>query len=60
MREIDAFEQAYKNGYERAEKDTTKKIVELIKHNGILAYGGYVIYDSTIEQIYKQCGMEVE
>lgn len=42
------------------EKDTAKEIIQWIKLNGTLQYGGYVIHDSTIEQMCKTYGIEVE
>ena len=45
---------------QQAVKDKAKEIIELIKRNGTLGYGGYVIHDSTIEQICKNAGVEVE
>lgn len=45
---------------QQAVKDTAKEIIKWIKRNGILEYGGYVIHDSTIEQICKKYGVEVE
>jgi hypothetical protein len=42
------------------QKDTAKEIIQWIKLNGILEYGGYVIHDSTIEQMCKKYGVEVE
>lgn len=44
----------------QAVKDTAKEIIKWIKLNGLLAYGGYVIHDSTIEQMCKKYGVEVE
>lgn len=44
----------------QTEKDTAKEIIKWIKRNGILEYGGYVIHDSTIEQMCKKYGVEVE
>ena len=44
----------------QAVKDTAKEIIKWIKLNGLLAYGGYVIYDSTIEQMCKKFCVEVE
>lgn len=44
----------------KAEKKAAKEIIQWIKLNGTLGYGGYVIHDSTIEQICKKCGVEVE
>ena len=45
---------------QQAVKDTAKEIIQWIKLNGILEYGGYVIHDSTIEQMCKKYGVEVE
>ena len=50
----------YKYAEEQAVKDTAKEIIKWIKRNGILEYGGYVIHDSTLEQIGKKYGVEVE
>lgn len=41
-------------------KNTAKEIIKWIKLNGLLEYGGYVIHDSTLEQIGKKYGVEVE
>lgn len=45
-------------GY-RKESDTAREIIEWIKRNGTLGYGGYVIHDSTIEQICKKYGVHL-
>lgn len=44
----------------QAVKDTAKEIIKWIKLNGLLEYGGYVIHDSTIEQMCKKFGVGVE
>jgi hypothetical protein len=44
----------------KTKSDTAKEIIKWIKLNGILEYGGYVIHDSTIEQMCKKYGVEVE
>ena len=44
----------------QAVKYTAKEIIQWIKRNGTLQYGGYVIHDSTIEQMCKKYGVEVE
>lgn len=41
-------------------KETAKEIIKWIKLNGTFGYGGYVIHDSTIEQMCKKYGVEVE
>lgn len=48
----------YNAGY-RKESDTAKEIIKLIKRNGTLGFGGYVIHDSTIEQICKKYGVDL-
>jgi hypothetical protein len=47
-----------KKGY-RKESDTAREIIEWIKRNGTLGYGGYVIHDSTIEQICKKYSVDL-
>ena len=37
-----------------------REIIKFIKLNGMLSYGGYVIHDSTIDQICKKYGVEVD
>lgn len=44
-------------GY-RKESDTARDIIKLIKRNGTLGFGGYIIHDSTVEQICKKYGIE--
>lgn len=56
----DAYESEFNKFLEQAEKDAAKEIIKWIKRNGILEYGGYVIHDSTIEQMCKKYGVEVE
>jgi hypothetical protein len=46
------------NGYRKG-SDTARDIIEWIKLNGTLGYGGYVIHDSTIEQICKKYGVDL-
>jgi hypothetical protein len=48
----------YNAGY-RKESDTARQIIEWIKRNGTLGYGGYVVHDSTIEQICKKYGVDL-
>ena len=48
-----------KDMIQQAVKDTAREILKTIKLNGTLGYGGYVIHDSTIEQIEKRYGLEV-
>lgn len=43
----------------KKESDTAREIIEWIKRNGTLGYGGYVIHDSTIEQICKKYGVDL-
>ena len=50
----------YDKGYEDGCKDAAKEVIQWIKRNGTLQYGGYVIHDSTIEQMCKKFGVEVE
>lgn len=47
-----------KAGY-RKESDTAREIIKWIKLNGTLGYGGYVIHDSTIEQMCKKYGVDL-
>ena len=55
---IDEYKQS--KAIEQAVKDTAKEILKTIKLNGTFGYGGYVIYDSTIERIAERYGVEVE
>ena len=43
----------------KKESDTAREIIEWIKRNGTFGYGGYVIHDSTIEQIGKKYGVDL-
>lgn len=43
----------------KKESDTAREIIKWIKLNGTLGYGGYVIHDSTIEQICKKYGVDL-